>query len=362
MTSAFCTLYKLRTSLDRDHRQAERRLRLLHAQKQQRSNYIDDIRGIDSFREYFQQRPAQSKKIPRINIYKNHTQLSEWLLERPEDFNNWYLCPCPKGIRCLVVATNGRTEAYYKSGVSMSVFHTNLPGDFRSKQCITILDCVFVSSLSEYYVLDVLAYGTQDLTNCEAAFRFFWIDSRLAEEQLDKVTLKHQYAFKRISKYDCSDENAIRNIFNKYPLWDHSYPELDGYLFYHKESSYIYGKTPLVGWLYPFMVPEVLNLPVNDSYMDEKPEAYTDYLSFIKSYSFNKKEKKKGINEESRAMEIENSDDNTNADDSEQLIEGHPEEEGQHTGEVDEMITAEIDEKLSETSQNNEFASNANES
>lgn len=336
-------------SLNKENRQADRRLKLLHEQKKQRSDLIDEIRGIEQFREYFQRRPVHNKKEPRINIYKNHTQLSEWLLERPPDFADWYLCPCPKGTRCLVVATDGRTEVYYKSGAFMTCFHSNLPGGFRTRQSITILDCIFIPSSSEYYVLDVLSYGTQDMTNCEAVFRFFWLDSRLTEENLDKVTFKHHFAFKSIPKYDCADEYTVRNVFNRYPMWEHNYPELDGFLFYHKESSYIYGKTPLVGWLYAYMVPEVLHLPVNDAYMNERPDGYTDYLSFIKNFSTRKKENNKNdAVAKMVSMETENCDDsikNENVDQSVEM-EAELEEEGQHTGEIDDYITAEIEEKL----------------
>jgi hypothetical protein len=31
--------------------------------------------------------------------------LSEWMIEKPEDFtDNWYIVPCPKGIRTLVIS------------------------------------------------------------------------------------------------------------------------------------------------------------------------------------------------------------------------------------------------------------------
>lgn len=42
------------------------------------------------------------------------------------------------------------------------------------------------------------------------------------------------------------------------PLFKNDTPILDGLLFYHKFAHYTSGVTPLVGWLYPFMVNEVL--------------------------------------------------------------------------------------------------------
>ena len=47
--------------------------------------------------------------------------------------------------------------------------------------------------------------------------------------------------------------------------------ELDGLLFYHKELHYTPGVTPLIGWLKPWMLPEILSVPVPDSIMAKKP-------------------------------------------------------------------------------------------
>lgn len=51
---------------------------------------------------------------------------------------------------------------------------------------------------------------------------------------------------------------------------------LDGLLFYHKEVHYTSGKTPLVVWLKPYMLPEVLGMNVPAPY-DEKPSSYIDF-------------------------------------------------------------------------------------
>ena len=36
--------------------------------------------------------------------------------------------------------------------------------------------------------------------------------------------------------------------------------EVDGILFYHKETHYTHGPTPLIGWLKPFMMKEILGI------------------------------------------------------------------------------------------------------
>ena len=40
-------------------------------------------------------------------------------------------------------------------------------------------------------------------------------------------------------------------------------------LFYHNESHYIPGRTPLVGWLKPFMLPKILGIQLPESFLNE---------------------------------------------------------------------------------------------
>jgi hypothetical protein len=41
--------------------------------------------------------------------------------------------------------------------------------------------------------------------------------------------------------------------------------QLDGLLFYHRRAHYTPGVSSLVGWLKPFMLPTILNVPVSCS-------------------------------------------------------------------------------------------------
>lgn len=43
--------------------------------------------------------------------------------------------------------------------------------------------------------------------------------------------------------------------------------QVDGILFYHKEAHYLPGQTPLVTWLLPWMLPEILSVPIPDKYV-----------------------------------------------------------------------------------------------
>lgn len=58
--------------------------------------------------------------------------------------------------------------------------------------------------------------------------------------------------------------------------------ELDGLLYYSNDGWYTPGYTPLVGWLEPWMLPEVLEIPIHESYkktnlpIQEYVHAYND--------------------------------------------------------------------------------------
>lgn len=281
--SQFSHYYKERASHDREKKQSDRRNELLSEQKKHRNCLVDAQRDIKPLKKKHTATPAQKR---RNELYKNQLQLSEWWMEKPEDIENWYIRPCPKGMRCLVVATEGRTEVYNKRGRFINRFRSRLPGDQRQRQSTTMLDCVFVPTLSEYFVLDVLAYGGQDLTDCEASFRFYWIQSRLQEDNLDRVSVQNQHAFRTIDNCECGDDVALNTFLASFPLWESNTPELDGFLFYHKESAYVSGTTPLVLWLFAFMLPEVLNVPeLNEKYLLQKPDDYTNYLTFIDDFN-----------------------------------------------------------------------------
>lgn len=83
--------------------------------------------------------------------------------------------------------------------------------------------------------------------------------------------------------------------------------DLDGINFYYPHSLYTPGDTPLVLWLKPFMVPDVLSRPVNDNLV-LKPPNYVDIFEYSQSLKKkNKKNKKKKNGSNSEKMEVENS-------------------------------------------------------
>lgn len=66
------------------------------------------------------------------------------------------------------------------------------------------------------------------------------------------------------------------------------YLQLDGLLFYHKRTHYTFGSTPLVVWLKPFMVPDVLGWVVPESYLQSKPTSYVNYSTHLEQVTKDK--------------------------------------------------------------------------
>lgn len=71
--------------------------------------------------------------------------------------------------------------------------------------------------------------------------------------------------------------------------------QVDGLLFYHKQTHYSPGSTPLVGWLRPYMVPDILGISVPASPLTAKPGYAGHQLQQIIEH----KKKKQALEEDS---------------------------------------------------------------
>lgn len=290
-SSNFSDLYKSHSIRSKESHQSERRNDLLEKQKRKREDFVDNLRCIDSSKKKVFREPKSLKQHFRL-------QLSEWLLEIPDNLSKWYIRPCPKGQRCLIIATNGKTCMYNKYGAFIKTFHSMLPGCCRSKRDdLTVLDCVYIPNEKVFFILDVIVYNNLDLIDCEAEFRLYWIEGKVLEDNLNIVNVRNEHAFEMVGKVNCDDFEAFNELVTVHSIWSNDSRQLDGFLFYHKESAYIQGSTPLVGWLFAFMLPEIFNLPTfNGCFMDEKPSNYTNYMAFIEEFNQKQKSKKKTKN------------------------------------------------------------------
>ncbi len=57
--------------------------------------------------------------------------------------------------------------------------------------------------------------------------------------------------------------------------------QVDGLLFYHRQTHYTPGSTPLVGWLRPYMVTDILGMEVPVGPLTTKPEYASHQLQQI---------------------------------------------------------------------------------
>ncbi|VDN87358.1 unnamed protein product [Brugia pahangi] len=61
--------------------------------------------------------------------------------------------------------------------------------------------------------------------------------------------------------------------------------EIDGVLFYHASVHYLKGQSPLVGWLKPWMIPEILSVPVPAKLMNGNEIVAGGSQKFIETYN-----------------------------------------------------------------------------
>ncbi|XP_073957205.1 snurportin-1-like isoform X2 [Choristoneura fumiferana] len=245
--------------------------------------------------------------------YNNVLMLSEWIIEKPIDFNeDWYVVPCPKGVRVLLVAYGGTTKTYTKYGHFRQEFRSALPGgnpcDPTKNRCC-VLDCFYSDQNKIMYVLDLLAWNNQPMTDGEMEFRQYWLKSQLTDmPELTTINKKNKMVFQLLPMVPCTPES-----FNKFmmtcPQFEGDVPKLDGLLFYHKKAHYVSGETPLVGWLFPYMVPEVLGseITVHEQYMSAKPTGYVNQAEFIQAFEAMLDKKRPKSRRASSAMDTSDS-------------------------------------------------------
>lgn len=281
---------------DDDTPQEIRRQHLLREQKKNRDAAFNIGRGIleeafNSQEENDEYMEVDKKHSYRRNKrYENQLMMSEWMHEVPQDFTEkWLMVPCPQGRRTLVVACKGKTNAYNKRGIRLGKFNSALPGgnsEERRNSC-TILDCIWIKELKTYFVLDVLAWSNQPLLNCDTEFRFFWLKSQLEEMVQLKTGGSRINGFPILPLPNVSCDSNLYEFLTNVPL----VPPLDGLLFYHREGLYTGGRTPLVTWLKPFMLPEIIGVSIPSPF-DEKPDGYINFKHYIQNSTAKGKKQK----------------------------------------------------------------------
>ncbi|CAN6464783.1 unnamed protein product [Victoria cruziana] len=179
--------------------------------------------------------------------FSRQLMLPEWMIDVPARLSvDWYVFPRPAGKRCFVVSSNGTTVSRLRNGTVLHHFPSALPNGARTKEVLgpasmfCILDCVFHEPDQTYYVIDMICWRGYSLYDCTAEFRFFWLNSKLAETgACHPPSFYHKYRFSAIPVYD-SDQSGILAAYTGHLPFTR-----DGLLFYNKHAHYQTGNTPL---------------------------------------------------------------------------------------------------------------------
>merc|ERR1712029_963592 len=76
-------------------------------------------------------------------------------------------------------------------------------------------------------------------------------------------------------------------------------------VFLSAQVHYQPGKTPLVGWIKGYMVPELMDIPVCDELMEQMPSDYGGMKTYLKK-TYDRVEKLKKADEDKLRAELEN--------------------------------------------------------
>jgi len=296
--------------------QEQRRQRLLDHQKAKRDDLVNHARALamgdfdeENDCEEEEEEMDTSGEIRQRRLrktYKNQLMLSEWLVEVPVDLEeNWLLLLCPEGRRNFVVAANGSTKVYSKSGKQVKSFPSNLPGgnrnQGRSRNKYTILDCIYSESNGIFYILDMMCWDGFQYYDCDTEFRLSWVQQKFIENQELRVRSRiNPYSFQPLPVYQCTNQSITNALNSPMPFND----RLDGLLVYHRQVHYMPGKTPLVGWIKGYMVPELLDIQVCEDLMEQRPADYSGMKTYLKK-TYDRVERLKKADEDRLRADLE---------------------------------------------------------
>lgn len=169
----------------------------------------------------------------------------------------------PAGKRCFVVSINGTTVSRQRNGSVLHHFPSALPSGARTREnsgsadSYCILDCIFhevrLSSFviqvfisvfnsflyvliycqwqadQTYYVIDMVCWRGYSLYDCNAEFRFFWLNSKLTEGgACEPPSHYHRYRFCPVPVYNCDESGLLSAYTGPVPYVK------DGLLFFNK--------------------------------------------------------------------------------------------------------------------------------
>ncbi|KAI8098647.1 uncharacterized protein BX664DRAFT_319261 [Halteromyces radiatus] len=209
-------------------------------------------------------RPNKSSSKKDYSKFANQVMYAETMENIPSDLlTDWVMMICPKGKRCLVTSGNGQTVARARSGRIINRFQSGLPnGSIQrghgSSSNYCILDCIYDASKWTFYVLDMMCWNGYAIYDCDTDFRHFWLQTKFDGGDTNKNQLYH---FQPLIPVPTTEIKKVTQDPKVY-LTQYQIPyDVDGLLFYHRQTQYITGSTPLVCWL-PLDNLSFLNIPI----------------------------------------------------------------------------------------------------
>lgn len=285
-TSEFSHLYK-NTGRNPDQSQQERREFYLNDQKERRHSLVDkhrdfselflDDEGLATCEDLLVSADQVQDMEVDVNRRKNKRGFSlmhsEWLVDVPPDLDdNWLVKFAPEGFRVLLIAKKFHTVLLNKRGKVLTL-KTHLPGGGLSRNHgLTVLDCIYHKLSKTIFVLDCLYWNTMSMLDSETTFRFYWLRNQFEENaKMHETSKAHKI---QLLEFMPADKGLIQGKMFQDLLAPSQTVLYHGIVFYHKQLHYTFKQTPLLGWLYCYMLPEKLAIDVPETILSKMPKNY----------------------------------------------------------------------------------------
>ncbi|KAI6232708.1 RNA U transporter 1 [Aphelenchoides fujianensis] len=178
---------------------------------------------------------------------------SEWLIDVPADFEREWLMH--------------EAEVFNKLGERRDRFGCPSVG-----KTPIMLDAITTTphgkNGKKIYIIDLVHSDFCDSAESDFEFRRFMLQSYIEKGDLLTAPNSGGVSFELLPAIPCSKDELEKFMAEPTPYG------LDGLMFYHKEAFYTGGETPMVGWLKPWMMSDVLGVGVHATY-EKKSKAIT---------------------------------------------------------------------------------------
>jgi snurportin-1 len=107
-----------------------------------------------------------------------------------------------------------------------------------------------------------MCWRAHPVYDTDREFRFYWLRTKLSEcKGINEISRINPYKFVALDSFSSSKDSLAALLSKPWPL------EVDGLLFFHKLGHYLSRQSPLVVWLKPHMVTDILGVPVSDEFL-----------------------------------------------------------------------------------------------